>query len=99
MKTWARRIGAAIAVLATVILSIVLFRAINWRSTQLAVETITPLRVDDAAIERLAGAVRIPTVSVTETPGADAQLLSLLASPCSTQAPDRPSFARGCRCR
>jgi carboxypeptidase PM20D1 len=71
MKIWARRIGVALLFLVTVVLGVVLVRALSWSSTQLKVEAITPLAIDDSAIERLAGAVRIPTVSVTEGPDAD----------------------------
>ena len=71
MKTWARRIGASVATLVTVLLAIVLIRTATFKSVQIRVEPIPPPAVDDRAIERLGAAVRIPTVSVEETPGAD----------------------------
>jgi carboxypeptidase PM20D1 len=71
MKTWARRIAAAVATLVTVFLAVVLIRTATFKTVQTAVEAIPPLEVDDRAIERLGAAVRIPTVSVEQTPGAD----------------------------
>ncbi len=71
MKIWARRIAAAAAILLTVLVAIVLLRTAIFKSVQVQVQAMSPLPVDDAAIERLAAAVRIPTVSVAETPGED----------------------------
>jgi carboxypeptidase PM20D1 len=71
MKAWFRRIAAVTAILATILLAIVVTRTATFKSVQVAVEAISPLPVDDTAIERLAGGVRIPTISAAESPAAD----------------------------
>src|SRR5262249_15564823 len=48
-----------------------LSRTLTWRTEQLAVEPIERLEIDEASVETLAGAIRIPTVSRAETPDAD----------------------------
>ena len=71
MKTWSRRIAFALGLVVAVLLAIVFFRTLAWKSAQVAVKAIAPIEVDDAAVNRLAGAVKIQTVSVPEAPNAD----------------------------
>ena len=66
MKTLARRSLLALALIAASLAAVVLVRATTWKSVQLAVEPIAPLRVDDGAIERLSGAIRLATVAPSD---------------------------------
>ena len=61
----------AVAVLAASVTSVVLIRTFAWKPAPFAVEPIPRLEIDEAAIERLAGAIRLPTVSRVEAPDAD----------------------------
>ena len=63
MKTLARRSLLVLALVASGLVALVFFRAITWSSAQIAVDAIPPLAVDDGAIERLAAAIRLPTVA------------------------------------
>ena len=71
MKVWISRIGLTLAIVLTGLVATVLMRALLWRSSQVAAETISPLDIDDGALARLAAAVRVPTVSVAEAADAD----------------------------
>ena len=75
MKTWARRIAAVSAILVTVLVAVILIRTAVFTRAQTTVEPIAPLQIGDAAIEHLAAAIRVPTVSVAGTPGADSSAL------------------------
>jgi carboxypeptidase PM20D1 len=58
------------------LLAILLIRTATFKAAQLQVEPINPLAIDDAAIERLSGAVRIRTVSVADSPNPDLSALT-----------------------
>ena len=66
-----RRVGIAAAVLAASLTAFALIRAAAWTSAQLTVEAIHRLEIDDGPIQRLAGAIKLPTVSRSETADAD----------------------------
>jgi carboxypeptidase PM20D1 len=71
MKSVVRRSGIAAILAVTSLAAVVLIRALAWKSTQIAVERIPRIEIDDGALKRLAGAIRLPTVSRGETPEAD----------------------------
>jgi carboxypeptidase PM20D1 len=58
--------------------AVVVARAVAARSVQVVVQPAAKLPVDDRAIERFAGAVRIPTVSRGEGRGSDSAALQAL---------------------
>jgi len=62
---------AVAAGIVAILAGILLVRTLTWRSPQPLVKPITKMAVADAAIERFAGAVRLPTVSQPEAPESD----------------------------
>jgi carboxypeptidase PM20D1 len=72
MKTLARRSLLVLALVASGLAAVVFLRAITWPSAQIAVDSIPPLAVDDGAIERLAAAIRLPTVAPNASETGDA---------------------------
>ena len=58
--------------------SIVVGRALTAKSVQVTVEPGAQIDVDDGAIARLAGAIRIPTISRDDGPGSDFTALTAL---------------------
>jgi carboxypeptidase PM20D1 len=78
VKRFVRRTLTGIAPIAAgliAVASVVLFRTLATRSVQLSVGPIPQLLVGDGAIERLAGAIRIPTVSSAD--GSHSDLIAL----------------------
>jgi carboxypeptidase PM20D1 len=75
-----RALIAAALILASLVAisAVVVIRTITARSVQVAVEPIPKLHVDDGAIERFAGAIRVPTVSRGEGSQTDFAALELL---------------------
>jgi carboxypeptidase PM20D1 len=71
MKRWVRRTVAVTLSLVAILLAIVFIRTATFQSVQVTVAPSHPHAVDQGATDRLAAAVRIPTVSVAEGPGAD----------------------------
>ncbi len=69
---------ALFAVGAVAVCSIVIGRALTAKSVQVKVEPIPTIDVDDAVIGRLAGAIRVPTVSRSEGLGSDSDALAAL---------------------
>ena len=78
MKTWAKRIAAVSAILVTVLLAVILVRTAVFTRAQATVEPIAPLEIGNAALQHLASAIRVPTVSVAGTPGADSSTFEKL---------------------
>jgi carboxypeptidase PM20D1 len=71
MKSVIRRVSLGLSLIATASVAIVLFRTLAWRPAQLTVEPIRLIKIDDAVVDRLAGAIRLPTVSQIAGPDAD----------------------------
>ena len=73
MRSVVKRSLIAAAVIGASLGAVVLIRTLAWRSAQLAVEPISRLEIDAEAVDRLAGAIRLPTVS--HAPAAGIRLL------------------------
>ena len=58
----------AIAAILTGLATITVIRTMAARSVQVVVEPVAKISIDDAAVDRFAGAIRLKTVSRTETP-------------------------------
>jgi carboxypeptidase PM20D1 len=61
-------------VIVVLLAAIVVTRALTWRSDQLAVAAIPKIEIADAALARLAGAIRVPTVSAANPGAADSSV-------------------------
>ena len=68
MIKFVKRTTFAIAVILGGLLAVVVIRTLTARSVQVAVTPITKISIDDSAIERFAGAIRLATVSSAELP-------------------------------
>ena len=74
-----KRLLGAVALALGLLVAVVLLRAATWRSRQVAVTPADPVALDlPAATERLAGALRIPTVSTEDPRDRPAEAFSAL---------------------
>src|SRR5271163_3586811 len=63
-----KRAAFAIAVILTGLLAVVVIRTMTARSVRVVVKPIAKISIDESAIERFAGAIRLATVSSAELP-------------------------------
>jgi carboxypeptidase PM20D1 len=68
MIRFVKRATFAIAASLTGLLAVVVIRTMTARSVQVVVKPIAKISIDDSAIERFAGAIRLATVSSAELP-------------------------------
>ena len=73
-----RRILGLAAGTAAILAGVLLVRTLTWRSAQLVVAPVAKIEVADAAIERLAGSVRLATVSRSDAPESSSAALDAL---------------------
>jgi carboxypeptidase PM20D1 len=66
-----RKLVIAVAVVLASIAAVVLFRTLSWKPVQLPVGPVEQLEVNAGAVERLAGAIKLATVSREHSPDAD----------------------------
>jgi carboxypeptidase PM20D1 len=71
MRSVVRRCLLAAAAIVAGLCGVVAFRTVAWRSAQLAVDPVTRFEIEDGAIDRLARAVRLRTLSRAETTESD----------------------------
>jgi carboxypeptidase PM20D1 len=82
-----RRITVSATGLAALLAGLLVLRTLSWRSPQLVVEPGVHIEVAGGSIERLAGAVRLATISQPGTRGSDATAFEALRRHLETSYP------------